>query len=286
MTSELQDPIQNPEEHATWIIKTTKQEQQYPIPNVDWRGLHSDVWQFHAEAPPPWSVPDQEDALRFVLTEVGESLDAWLRTRPEFSRNNKKSLSVADELADVAFMLLTAFGPQWSLDIGDQSFNDNIAKFARWHWGKSSERTDGDRLNRIAVCAFKVFHWFLISRERIVFAREAESRRAAGIEYLLNRAAAYDASDTTPILEALNNISDTPEEIAKLWDEAQNASQVYLDNMFMALVGIALYPGMIDLRGRVDARLDRIRTRLGGRIIPLSIQDGQVFVSPEGMRMV
>jgi hypothetical protein len=48
--------------------------------------------------------------LLFAFTELGESVDAYLRSKPEYARNRDKDLSVLDELADCALMLLTALG--------------------------------------------------------------------------------------------------------------------------------------------------------------------------------
>ena len=73
------------------------------------------VWDFRREMGEAWPTPHQGDALRFAFTEAGEVLDAWLRWKGGYARNNNgKSMDVLDELSDVAMMLITALGPQYA----------------------------------------------------------------------------------------------------------------------------------------------------------------------------
>lgn len=76
------------------------------------RTAHGLVWTARAELEPYWPTPNTQDALLFALTELGEAVDADLRTNGDYARNRDKSLSVLDELADCAMMLLTAMGPE------------------------------------------------------------------------------------------------------------------------------------------------------------------------------
>jgi hypothetical protein len=73
--------------------------------------MHALVWRYRSQLEAYWPTPTQRDALLFAFTEVAEAIDAELRNEPHYARNNDKTLSVADELADAAMMLLTALGP-------------------------------------------------------------------------------------------------------------------------------------------------------------------------------
>lgn len=75
------------------------------------RTCHAIVWAARAELEHVWPTPPPEDALLFALTELGEAIDAHLRTNGDYARNRDKSLDVLSELADCAMMLLTAMGP-------------------------------------------------------------------------------------------------------------------------------------------------------------------------------
>lgn len=55
-----------------------------------------------------WPTPDTADALRFAFCESAEAMDAHIRKTSKYARNRDKELSVRDELADCAMMLLTA----------------------------------------------------------------------------------------------------------------------------------------------------------------------------------
>ena len=66
---------------------------------------HCDFWVSRAE----WKWPDLRDALMFLVTEVGEAVDAYLRTETAgYIRNNERTRDVAEELADVVFMACVA----------------------------------------------------------------------------------------------------------------------------------------------------------------------------------
>lgn len=74
---------------------------------------HSIVWDMRRTLAHVWPTPNTQDSIRFAATEAGEALDAYLRTRPEFSRNRVRDHDELDEWADCAMMLLTAIGPDY-----------------------------------------------------------------------------------------------------------------------------------------------------------------------------
>jgi hypothetical protein len=67
------------------------------------------VWAFRAymDKETDWKTPPVNDSLAFALTEIGEAVDAELRTRP-YARNSERDVTVVQELADVVLMLVTA----------------------------------------------------------------------------------------------------------------------------------------------------------------------------------
>jgi len=88
---------------------------------------HSTVWEFRRLYDKYWATPEPKDCLYYALTEMGEAVDAYLRTkRPNDARNRNKKLSVYVELADAAIMLLSSmdyldaksplFPPYYDLD--------------------------------------------------------------------------------------------------------------------------------------------------------------------------
>jgi hypothetical protein len=77
------------------------------------RECHALVWEYRARLEPYWPTPTVEDCLLFAFTELGEAVDAHLRSNAQYARNRDKDLSVLDELADCAMMLLTALGNEW-----------------------------------------------------------------------------------------------------------------------------------------------------------------------------
>ena len=81
------------------------------------RKCHAIVWQWRAKLADVWPTPNRLDALRFAVTEAAEAMDAWLRLNGGYARNHDKSLSVEDELADCAMMLLTAAGEDWEPNV-------------------------------------------------------------------------------------------------------------------------------------------------------------------------
>ena len=56
-----------------------------------------------------WPTPTPEDTLWFMVTEVGEVIDAVLRKKPEYMRNRPTKSSILQECGDVAMMALTAW---------------------------------------------------------------------------------------------------------------------------------------------------------------------------------
>lgn len=76
------------------------------------RTCHATVWQYRAELESVLIPVPRDHAILFALTELGEAADAELRTMPQYARNHSKDLNMLDELADFAFDLLTAMGPE------------------------------------------------------------------------------------------------------------------------------------------------------------------------------
>lgn len=74
---------------------------------------HAIVWDMRRTLAHVWPTPNAQDSIRFAATEAGEALDAYLRTRPEFSRNRQRDHDELDEWADCAMMLLTAISPDY-----------------------------------------------------------------------------------------------------------------------------------------------------------------------------
>jgi hypothetical protein len=75
------------------------------------KACHALVWTRRQKLGRWWPTPDPLNSLRFAVTEASEALDAWLRLKGGYVRNHDKDMSVEDELADCAMMLLTAMGP-------------------------------------------------------------------------------------------------------------------------------------------------------------------------------
>lgn len=77
--------------------------------------IHSNVWHFRRLYEGHWPTPDKIDSLRYAYTEMGEAVDARLRSfRPKDARNRDRKHDEAEELADCLIMLLTALGPDWN----------------------------------------------------------------------------------------------------------------------------------------------------------------------------
>lgn len=84
------------------------------------RECHEIVWRYRAELEPYWPTPpDVRDSLRFAVCEACEALDAALRSKPEYARNNVKNLSVEDELCDCLLMLMTAIGKDATVHVSE-----------------------------------------------------------------------------------------------------------------------------------------------------------------------
>jgi len=112
------------------------------------RECHTIVWQWRAKLADVWPTPNRLDALRFAVTEAAEALDAWLRLNGGYARNHDKSLSVADELADCAMMLLTAAGEDWQPSDNGRKISGKITleiiafNVAGFCFGESERDTD------------------------------------------------------------------------------------------------------------------------------------------------
>lgn len=78
--------------------------------------LHAKVWAFRREMADVWPTPPPIDAAAFAVTEAGEAIDAELRTRGGYARNNVKEPDLFGELADWALMLLTTLEPDCEID--------------------------------------------------------------------------------------------------------------------------------------------------------------------------
>jgi len=66
---------------------------------------HCDYWVSKGQ----WKWPNLQDALMFLVTEVGEALDAYLRTETMgYIRNQERKRDLTEELADVLFMSCVA----------------------------------------------------------------------------------------------------------------------------------------------------------------------------------
>lgn len=77
----------------------------------DLQELHSLVWRFRREMEANgsgWVTPSKHDALRFAFTEAAEAMDAYMRAKGGYARNNEGHDDVLAELADCAIMLMTA----------------------------------------------------------------------------------------------------------------------------------------------------------------------------------
>lgn len=85
------------------------------IPDVEslamLKRIHNDIWSFRSEMSSYWPAPSSIDSLRFAFTEAGEVMDAFLRTNPDYVRNNYRNVAMQDEIADCVIMLVTALGP-------------------------------------------------------------------------------------------------------------------------------------------------------------------------------
>ena len=74
------------------------------------QALHGELWALRDELEPHWPTPNALDSLRFAVTECGEAMDAYLRTKGGYSRNHAKEPDIYGELADTALMLFSALG--------------------------------------------------------------------------------------------------------------------------------------------------------------------------------
>lgn len=113
----------------------------------DIRDAHALVWDVRGRIGHLWLTPPPEDALLFALTELGEAADAYLRSKPEYNRNNARQPDLDAELADVALMLLTALPGEW-YDTNPQVSNTTLTQtlasvaWALWFALNTQERPD------------------------------------------------------------------------------------------------------------------------------------------------
>jgi len=66
------------------------------------------VWRYRDELSGVWPTPPPDHCLAFAVTEAGEAVDAWLRTFPEYARNNHRDHDELDEWADCLLMLISS----------------------------------------------------------------------------------------------------------------------------------------------------------------------------------
>lgn len=95
---------------------------------------HAATWRFRETFKEEMVEPSVRDSLLFAFTEMGESVDAFQRTKPEFFRTNAKDLEVLAELTDYAFNLLTALGRDAKLPVRwrDDAETD-LPMCTEWH---------------------------------------------------------------------------------------------------------------------------------------------------------
>lgn len=158
---------------------------------------HAIVWRYRAELEPYWPTPTTEDALLFAFTELGEAVDAHLRSKPEYARNRDKDLSVLDELADCALMVLTALGREWEFKkplrrkaypLSDSMWGDlvwslsNMVDSSDEYQASMGWRLDADRvLGKIATIPGMDLPARLVARlERIKAKRMPQSNESTG----------------------------------------------------------------------------------------------------------
>lgn len=67
--------------------------------------------------------PDGFSALLFAVTEVGEAVDAHLRSDPKWKRNNQKVVNLGHELGDIYQMLQIA-----SVELTGKTVEQNLAE--------------------------------------------------------------------------------------------------------------------------------------------------------------
>ena len=118
------------------------------------KNLRDMVWEVRKYLGDNWPTPNTEDSLAYAVTEVGEAIDADLRSRrPDDKRNNNRNVSVEHELAQAAMMLLTALGPEWepsryfdeivNYDLPDIAADVALAyresDAAYWDWAEHAE---------------------------------------------------------------------------------------------------------------------------------------------------
>lgn len=98
------------------------------------------TWAFraHMDGVSKWRTPPVVDALQFTHSETGEVSGAEINAR-NYARNNKPNHDLIGELADTAFMLVTA------LPVGQVAMDDIVQKPSRLP--ATAERT---RLSNIA----------------------------------------------------------------------------------------------------------------------------------------
>jgi len=50
-----------------------------------------------------WADPDIQDCLSYMLTEAGEAMDAYLRTKKQYTRNNPTKTTTNAKIAEEVF---------------------------------------------------------------------------------------------------------------------------------------------------------------------------------------
>lgn len=92
----------------------------HDVANVELtKTLHRTVWRFRERYGEIFKTPTPRTAMRFMVSEIGEMIDALIREEGEdFLRNAEKNPSVEEELADVVIMALTMIPWRYHDEIG------------------------------------------------------------------------------------------------------------------------------------------------------------------------
>jgi len=149
---------------------------------------HSRVWTFRRKYSKWWSTPDALDSLRFAYTEAAEALDAHLRQKGGYARNNEREQDIVSELADCAIMLLTALGPNYEFRPMNVTYSNPSEEYLDWIAGDVGA----------SLAAYK--RWEAITRKH---GRDANRHiYEEGILLALGFIVNYPGMDLVPMIDA------------------------------------------------------------------------------------